>query len=97
MDERKNRDLIVLATKYTTQYRSWELGKNKTVNYSGNSKKALRLSVQDSLKKLRTDYIDLLYLHWWDWSTSIEEIMDSLHLLVESGKVLYLGISDTPG
>jgi len=32
----------------------------------------------------------------WDWTTSIEEVMDSLHILVEQGKVLYLGISDTP-
>lgn len=84
------------ATKYTTQHRSWELGKGKTVNYGGNSKKSLRLSVEGSLKKLQTDYIDLLYLHWWDWTTSIEEVMDSLHILVEQGKVLYLGISDTP-
>jgi aryl-alcohol dehydrogenase-like predicted oxidoreductase len=48
------------------------------------------------MKKLQTNYIDLLYLHWWDWSSSIEEVMDSLHILVEQGKVLYLGISDTP-
>jgi aryl-alcohol dehydrogenase-like predicted oxidoreductase len=52
--------------------------------------------VRDSLKKLQTDFIDILYLHWWDHTTSIEEIMDSLHMLVEQGKVLYLGISDTP-
>ncbi|OAP62503.1 hypothetical protein AYL99_04708 [Fonsecaea erecta] len=96
MAERKNRDLLVIATKYTTPYRSWELGKGKTVNYSGNSKKSLHLSIRDSLAKLQTDYIDLLYVHWWDWTTSIEEVMDSLHLLVQSGKVLYLGISDTP-
>ncbi|EXJ64809.1 aryl-alcohol dehydrogenase AAD14 [Cladophialophora yegresii CBS 114405] len=94
--ERKNRDLVVLATKFTTGYRSWELGKGKSVNYSGNHKKSLHLSVRDSLEKLQTDYIDLLYVHWWDWTTSIEEVMDSLHILVEQGKVLYLGISDTP-
>ncbi|EDP53712.1 aryl-alcohol dehydrogenase (AAD), putative [Aspergillus fumigatus A1163] len=41
-------------------------------------------------------WIDILYLHWWDHTTSIEEIMNSLHILVEQGKVLYLGISDTP-
>jgi aryl-alcohol dehydrogenase-like predicted oxidoreductase len=54
------------------------------------------MSVRDSLKKLQTDFIDILYLHWWDHTTSIEEIMDSLHILVEQGKVMYLGISDTP-
>ncbi|KIW30652.1 hypothetical protein, variant 2 [Cladophialophora immunda] len=96
MAAKKNRDLMVIATKYTTPYRSWELGKGKTVNYSGNSRKSLHLSIRDSLAKLQTNYIDLLYVHWWDWTTSIEEVMDSLHLLVESGKVLYLGISDTP-
>lgn len=53
--------------------------------------------VEDSLKKLRTNYIDLLYVHWWDYSTSIPELMQSLNDLVKSGKVLYLGISDTPG
>ncbi|KAF5326547.1 hypothetical protein D9611_000236 [Ephemerocybe angulata] len=48
------------------------------------------------MKKLRTNYIDLLYLHWWDWETSIEEVMRGLHNLVVQGKVLYLGVSDTP-
>ena len=65
MTERENRDLIVLATKFTTQYRSWELGKGKTVNFQGNSRKTLHMSVRDSLKKLQTDYIDLLYIHWY--------------------------------
>lgn len=52
--------------------------------------------MRDSLRKLKTDWIDILYLHWWDHTTSIEEVVDSLHVLVEQGKVLYLGISDTP-
>jgi aryl-alcohol dehydrogenase-like predicted oxidoreductase len=56
----------------------------------------MHVSVRDSLKKLQTDWIDILYLHWWDYSSSIPEIMDSLHILVEQGKVMYLGISDTP-
>ena len=43
-----------------------------------------------SLEKLRTTYIDLLYIHWWDYDTSIEEVMQSLHMLVQAGKVLYL-------
>lgn len=50
----------------------------------------MHLSVEASLKKLRTDYIDILYLHWWDYATSIEEVMDGLHNLVVQGKVLYL-------
>lgn len=96
MAERKNRDNLVIATKYTTDYKSYELGKGNAVNYCGNSKRSLHISVRDSLKKLQTDWIDILYLHWWDHTTSIEEIMDSLHMLVEQGKVLYLGISDSP-
>jgi aryl-alcohol dehydrogenase-like predicted oxidoreductase len=56
----------------------------------------LTISVDASLKKLRTHYIDILYLHWWDYTTSIEEVMNSLHNLVVQGKVLYLGVSDTP-
>jgi aryl-alcohol dehydrogenase-like predicted oxidoreductase len=51
--------------RFTTPYRSYELGKGKTVNYSGNHKRSIHLSVRDSLKKLQTEYIDLLYLHWW--------------------------------
>ncbi|TRX87729.1 hypothetical protein FHL15_011379 [Xylaria flabelliformis] len=96
MASRKNREQIVLATKFTTDYRSHELGKGKSVNSCGNHKRNMFISLRDSLAKLQTDYIDILYLHWWDWTTSIEEIMDALHIVVQQGKVLYLGISDTP-
>lgn len=95
MEKRGVRDQIVLATKYTT----WFKGASKGIQpsgYTGNSAKSLHSSVQASLKKLRTDYIDLLYLHWWDFTTSIEEIMQSLNRLVQKGTVLYLGVSDTP-
>lgn len=50
----------------------------------------MHISVNASLKKLGTDYIDLFYLHWWDWETSVEEVMRGLHHLVVQGKVLYL-------
>ncbi|KAG2413611.1 aryl-alcohol dehydrogenase [Aspergillus terreus] len=96
MTARQNRDQIVLATKFTTYYKAHALGKGKAPNHSGNHRRSLHMSVRDSLKKLQTDYIDILYLHWWDHTTSIEEIMDSLHILVQQGKVLYLGISDSP-
>lgn len=49
-----------------------------------------------NLRKLRTDYIDILYVHWWDWNASVKDVMDNLHNLVASGKVLYLGASDMP-
>jgi len=113
MQERGNRDQMVIATKFTvsipllisrlilishrqTDYKGYALGKGKAANHCGNDRRSLHMSVRDSLKKLQTDFIDILYLHWWDHTTSIEEIMDSLHILVEQGKVLYLGISDSP-
>ena len=60
------------------------------VNYTGNHAKSLHLSIRDSLKKLRTSYVDILYVHFWEYSTSVEEVMDALHALVIQGKVLYL-------
>ncbi|PKS10085.1 hypothetical protein jhhlp_003382 [Lomentospora prolificans] len=96
MASRKNRDMMFVATKFTNNYMSHKSGFGRTVNYGGNHRKSLHLSVADSLRKLQTDYIDLLYIHWWDWSTSIEEVMDALHILVQQGKVLYLGASDCP-
>jgi aryl-alcohol dehydrogenase-like predicted oxidoreductase len=65
-------------------------------NYGGNGTKSLHISLEHSLKKLQTSYIDLFYLHWWDYSVSIPELMHSLNDIVVAGKVLYLGISDTP-
>lgn len=96
MTARQNRDQIVLATKFTTYYKAHALGKGKAPNHSGNHRRSLHMSVRDSLRKLQTDYIDILYVHFWDYTTSLEEIMDSLHALVQQGKVLYLGISNTP-
>lgn len=94
--ERGIRDQLVLATKFTSDYRSHELGLGNMPNCTGNHRKSIHISVRDSLRKLQTDYIDILYIHWWDYTTSIKELMDSLHFLVEQGKVLYLGASDTP-
>ncbi|KAL8730902.1 MAG: hypothetical protein Q9181_004504 [Wetmoreana brouardii] len=92
--DRQNRDEIVIATKFTTGFKAGNKGIN--ANYQGNHKKSLKVSLEASLKKLQTSYIDVLYLHWWDFTTSIPELMQSLHHLVAAGKVLYLGISDTP-
>ena len=55
-----------------------------------NHTKSVHVSVEASLKKLRTSYIDILYVHWWDWTTCLEEVMNALHNLVAQGKVLYL-------
>ncbi|KAF8904747.1 aryl-alcohol dehydrogenase [Gymnopilus junonius] len=95
MEARGIRDQVVVATKYTnTPFRG-----NTTINhanYVGNNLKALRLAVDISLKRLRTNYIDVFYVHYWDFHTSVEEIMDGLHNLIQQGTVLYLGISDAP-
>ncbi|KAK5993304.1 Aldo-keto reductase ausK [Cladobotryum mycophilum] len=96
LQERGVRDRVVLATKFGMDYKFHEHGKNEVVNYGGNSKVSMHLSVRDSLKKLKTDWIDIFYLHMWDYTVGIEEMMDSLHLLVQQGKVLYLGISNAP-
>ncbi|KAL2817080.1 NADP-dependent oxidoreductase domain-containing protein [Aspergillus cavernicola] len=62
-------------------------------NYGRNSAKSMHVSLDLSLRKLRTSYIDLSYLHWWDYSVSIPELMHSLNNLVVTGKVIYLGFS----
>jgi aryl-alcohol dehydrogenase-like predicted oxidoreductase len=92
---RGNRDQIVLATKYSTGYQGHHKDKIQS-NFGGNGTKSMKLSVEASLRKLQTTYIDLLYVHWWDYTVTIPELMHSLNDLVVSGKVLYLGISDTP-
>ncbi|KAK1145723.1 hypothetical protein N8T08_003961 [Aspergillus melleus] len=92
---RKNRDQLILATKYSAGFKGYEKGIIQS-SYVGNGAKSMRLSLEASLKKLQTSYIDLFYVHWWDYATTIPELMHALNDLVASGKVLYLGISDTP-
>ncbi|KAK0203288.1 NADP-dependent oxidoreductase domain-containing protein [Desarmillaria ectypa] len=96
MQSRGIRDQIVLATKYTANYKHRKPSIKHQVNYAGNHAKSLNVSVTESLRKLRTNYIDILYVHCYDFETSVQEIMNSLHTLVVQGKVLYLGISDSP-
>ncbi|KAI0725073.1 NADP-dependent oxidoreductase domain-containing protein [Fomitopsis betulina] len=62
----------------------------RQTHYVGNNMKSLHLSLAASLTKLRTDYVDILYVHWWDWSCGVKEVMDGLHNLAAQGKVLYL-------
>ena len=84
------RERLVIATKYTLTTRPGD------PNAGGNHRKSMVRSVDASLKRLKTDYIDLLYLHVWDFTTPVEEIMRAMDDLVRAGKVLYVGISDTP-
>jgi aryl-alcohol dehydrogenase-like predicted oxidoreductase len=95
MEARQNRDEIVLATKYSSPWQTQYSNKLQS-NYGGNNVKSMKLALEASLKRLRTSYVDLYYVHWWDYSTSMSELMHALNELVSSGKVLYLGISDTP-
>ncbi|OAA32438.1 norsolorinic acid reductase [Moelleriella libera RCEF 2490] len=96
MKKRGNRDQMVIATKYSTNFKAGPNQPCIMANYVGNGTKSLNNSVNASLEKLQTNYIDILYVHWWDFSASVPEVMQSLNQLVSSGKVLYLGISDTP-
>lgn len=97
MAERNNRDQLVIATKFTFDYRAHAFGgPGKTPNHQGNHRRSLYMSIRDSLAKMQTDYVDILYVHAWDYTASVKEVMDSLQFLVAERKVLYLGISDTP-
>jgi aryl-alcohol dehydrogenase-like predicted oxidoreductase len=86
-----HRQKVVLATKYTNQAPGIE-----GPNAAGNSRKSMTEAVEASLKRLKTDYIDLYWLHIWDFLTPIEEVMRAFDDLVRQGKVLYVGISDAP-
>jgi aryl-alcohol dehydrogenase-like predicted oxidoreductase len=85
-----DRERVVLATKYTGVTR------RRDVNAAGNNRKNMMDSVHASLRRLKTDYIDLYWVHMRDVMTPIEEVMRGLDDLVSAGKVLYVGISDTP-
>jgi aryl-alcohol dehydrogenase-like predicted oxidoreductase len=84
------RDRFVLATKYTVSR------DRDDPNAAGNHRKNLRLSLETSLRRLQTDYLDIYWVHMWDRHTPIEETMRALDDGVRAGKILYVGISDTP-
>jgi aryl-alcohol dehydrogenase-like predicted oxidoreductase len=84
------RDRFVIATKYSANMRPDD------PNSGGNSRKSMVHSVEASLKRLRSEYIDLLWVHMWDSVTPIEEVMRGLDALIRAGKVLYVGVSDHP-
>ena len=86
----RDRERFVLATKYTCSMRSGD------PNAGGNHRKSMVQSLEASLKRLSTDYVDLYWLHAWDYMTPVEEVMRAFDDLVRSGKVLYAGISDAP-
>jgi aryl-alcohol dehydrogenase-like predicted oxidoreductase len=85
-----DRDQYVLSTKYTLSL------DRADANAAGNHRKSLTRSLEQSLTRLRTDRIDLFWVHIWDPRTPIEETMRALDDAVRAGKVLYVGISDAP-
>ena len=86
----ERRDYVVLSTKYSLSTRAGD------PNAGGNHRKNMVQALEGSLRRLKTDRIDLYWVHAWDGITPIEEVMRGLDDLVRAGKVLYVGISDTP-
>jgi aryl-alcohol dehydrogenase-like predicted oxidoreductase len=85
-----HRQSVVLATKYSNSFPGTD------PNAAGNHRKNMVQAVEASLKRLKTDYIDLYWLHIWDQITPVEEVMRAFDDLVRQGKVLYIGVSDAP-
>jgi aryl-alcohol dehydrogenase-like predicted oxidoreductase len=88
--DKKLRDRVVLATKFTFNQESGN------PNAGGNGRKNVYRALQNSLRRLQTDYVDLYWLHAWDTVTPIEEVISTLNDLVREGKIRYYGFSDTP-
>jgi aryl-alcohol dehydrogenase-like predicted oxidoreductase len=87
---RDHRQSVVLATKYTNATAG------NDPNAAGNHRKSMVQALEASLRRLKTDYIDLYWLHIWDQMTPVEEVMRAFDDLVRQGKVLYIGVSDAP-
>ena len=87
---KKDREHFVIATKYTLS------SDGSDPNAAGNHRKSLVQSLDASLRRLGTDYIDVYWAHIWDLLTPIEEMMRALDDQVRAGKILYAGISDAP-
>ncbi|KAL9621507.1 MAG: hypothetical protein Q9160_004037 [Pyrenula sp. 1 TL-2023] len=90
----ERRSEMVIATKYTFSPMSGKPVQQS--NFGGTGTKSMHMSIDRSLKSLQTDYVDIFYVHLWDFATQIPELMQSLNTLISQGKVLYLGISDAP-
>ncbi len=87
---KSGRDRLVISTKYSLTTSPGD------PNASGNHRKNMVRSVEDSLKRMKTDYVDLYYLHMWDFHTPVDEILRAFDDLVRAGKILYIGLSDLP-
>ena len=89
IDEGKLREKIVIATKAG-------FAAGQGVHTGGNGAKHIHAALEGSLKRLRTDYIDLFWSHVWDSVTPAEELLETMHALVRSGKIRYWGMSNAP-
>ena len=91
LKERGDRERVVVATKYS-------FGREQgNANSGGNGRKNLYNALDNSLRRLQSDYIDLYWLHTWDGNTPVEEVMSALDDVVRAGKVRYIGFSNVPG
>jgi aryl-alcohol dehydrogenase-like predicted oxidoreductase len=90
ISERALRDHVVLATKFTFN------AEPGNPNAGGNGRKNIYRALHGSLRRLKTDYIDLYWLHAWDTVTPVEEVISTLSDLVREGKIRHYGFSDTP-
>jgi aryl-alcohol dehydrogenase-like predicted oxidoreductase len=86
----KLRDRVVIATKFTFNAQAGN------PNAGGNGRKNVYRALEGSLRRLKTDYVDLYYLHAWDRVTPVEEVVNTLSDLIRAGKIRYYAFSDTP-
>lgn len=87
---RSERERFVIASKFTLNMRAGD------PNAGGNHRKNIMQSIDATLKRMKIDYLDLYWLHAWDYLTPVDEVLRALDDLVRVGKVHYIGISDTP-
>lgn len=87
---KSDREHFVVATKYTLFTR------RDDPNFSGNHRKNMVQALDASLKRLGTQYVDLYWVHAWDFTTAVDEVMRALDDIVRAGKALHIGVSDTP-
>ena len=90
VSDRSLRDRIVLGTKFT-----WNQDPGNP-NAGGNGRKNIHRALDASLRRLRTDYLDLYWLHFWDGITPVDEVLQTMGDLVRAGKLRYFALSDVP-
>ncbi|MEM1113200.1 MAG: aldo/keto reductase [Pseudomonadota bacterium] len=88
---RSDRERFIIATKYSNAFPG-----GNDANVAGNHRKNLRQSLDASLRRMGVDYIDLYWMHNWDFTTPVDEAMRALDDAVSAGKILYIGLSDAP-